>query len=303
MTDGPWLNLHMRALWPHEEEDFMTGGNVIRAWDISVEILLALLEDEHFRKHVKPFWDDEDAMYHRSIRELCFDRDEVQFYKDHCNWKIEQLRMAVISVNSESLEHQAVTDSTIANDKDWDAYLSAAKRLRGKVSDKQAHYWRCRAVARYLNEKEGVKAADAFKRTEITMYACEKVAYNRSEVKSWIEESCPHPELFQKVKPWGEEPQMRPGSRLRETFQALGMVLVMSRQRLREEDLIEECCGRDIRKYAEEETLDSEAAYWKYRKETKKEIKAKNEEDVAKEMKNKIKKWLKPLKPWFEESK
>lgn len=142
---------------------------------------------------------------------------------------------------------------------EWESYRNEMIKIReDKYTDRQAHYWRSRAVFRYLNldvnkgqatKLEYIKKCLPKIYRDIIQFGCEQAPYDLSDVEEWITSECPNPENYdKKPKPWESpeankttESQMRRKSRLRECVQAIGLIVFSQNRELTNEAFTQTC--------------------------------------------------------------
>jgi len=186
------------------------------------------------------------------------------------------------------------------SDPEWGLYKNEMRKIRekGKYTDKQAHYWRSRAVFRYLNpttsntkqaaKQEDIKTCLRSNYPEIIKFGCENVHYDSVEIERWLTQTCPQPDMYdESPKPWenfetektrSQEDQIRRPSRHRECVQAIGLIILFRNKELTQDAFIRACSHDYLRNI-----LDSI-----------REDDLKDSEKV-KPTENKIKFWLKTL--------
>jgi hypothetical protein len=197
-----WSDFPVRALYPHQEKNFMSGAKLIAKWRITAKQLAELLQDQDFLAFVSPFYEDQPEACERDVLSLKFDPEEL-------------LRYAKIFLPENYLFPYPESKPQL-------------QRATGKADDAQSmqrRYWRTRAVAQFLwTENKNLLIAEMATHGGVFEYGCENAGVDHETIKTWIQELCPNesdPSYKRTPCEVPGKPKMKPAQRHRERCRAL----------------------------------------------------------------------------------
>ncbi len=238
---------------------FLEYEEVANRWGINIKTLLGILEEYNLEIHRngedKKYCDWNDG----HIRVFLIGSDQTPYLRLSVVKEFEQTEDYPFKKIKGQPSIEARPEFLSADE--WWSYQEKTRvaRNKGAYSDKQAHYWRSRAVFRYLNSEvlnndrrmnnDHMKAILQKTYQDIIQFGCEQVAYDLPDIKRWLTEKCPVPENYdKKPKPWedpasdkSQERQMKPPSRHRECVQAVAFIILSQNRKLSDETFVRMC--------------------------------------------------------------
>ncbi len=249
-----------------DRQIFLDLEELGKRWHINSKTVTYILEKYNLEIHIADV----------DIRFKEWDNDQIKIYRFGDDTTI-YLRRSVIKdfeQANEDLFKKIKEQSSIEPrpefllDDEWRSYRKKTReaRKKGNYTDEQAHYWRSRAVFRYLNpavlNEEQVTKLDFIQKRlqeiypDIIQFGCEQVSYDSCDVEQWIVDPCPLPDANdKKPKPWedsisdkSQETQMKRKSRLRECVQAIALIMFSRNTGLTDEAFIQTFSQDNVQK-------------------------------------------------------